>query len=866
MGMRIRKKLKHMLRGMRVNLIALFILFLLITIGQYIIRRTLMENAYETGTALSGNYASAEENALAVYESLLSFGSITMQNMIEEESSPGEIQSWVQKYSVYLQSVCGEKTVEPYFLIDGTCFGADGENVDVDFLTRQSWYQEALEKNGKTVYTDVYQSVPHDRPAVAMAQKINENNDVVMLNIFLDHFHVQLEALDLSFGDSFFLCDSTGKIIYKKTDMIASRKKMQQYVYGLMGKIKVGELESYDDFVIDMDRSQRAVYYSRLNNGWVSIITVPHSNILKNMDGYNVIFYCIIFSFILVFAALVAQDYRQNAKIERINETVRVLGNSYYALYRVDYMHNTYEMIKGSDHEREKLPPKGAYDDLLEVTGKAIIPDTCQEYKKSFSIENIKKLVSEEVRDFGGDFQRKFGKEYRWVSVRMLSDESLHSGEVVLCYREVEKEKQKQLQEQKLLENALDLAKKNAAAKQDFFRNMSHDMRTPLNAILGLSALAEDSCDNPEKMRDYIQKINASSRQLLNLINGILDLSRMQQDKILLNHQKFHLKECVDTCLEPFFVQAEHEKKKLKLEFSVENSWIMGDPSRVAQILNNMLSNALKFTVEGDSILVAVNQISGGEYPKYKFVVEDTGIGISKSFLPHLFEPYSRERRFNAEKETGIGLGMSITKNLIMQMEGEIYVESEPEKGTMFIFILPFAAAEDVRSDEEIEERELEEHSKEYSIEGLRILLAEDNEINMEITTELLSMNGASVSKAWNGKEAVSLFQQSPLFFYDMILLDMQMPEMDGCEAARRICTLQRPDAKKIPILAVTANAFAEDIAVTTAAGMDAHISKPIDFQALCRTIHQMRYREAAAQTEVMAESSARYCEKSDCG
>ena len=311
----------------------------------------------------------------------------------------------------------------------------------------------------------------------------------------------------------------------------------------------------------------------------------------------------------------------------------------------------------------------------------------------------------------------------------------------------------------------------------------------------------------------------------------------MEQGQVTLNNQRLDLRACVEECAEPFRVQAQTEGKTLALSFDLKQSWVEADGFRIQQILNNLLSNAFKFTERGDRIGLEVRQMDEGEYAKYQFVVTDTGIGMAPEFLPRLFEPYSRELRFSAKRAVGTGLGMPITKNLVAQMDGEITVDSQPGAGSSFTVVLPFA-----RADRE-EEQQTVRPAEEVSLAGRRILLAEDNEINMELATEILSMNGVEVTQAWNGREAVERFRDSEPFAFDAILMDMQMPEMDGCEAARRIRAMDRPDAEQVPILAVTANAFAEDVAATTAAGMNAHVSKPIDFPLLCRTLASLMPR-----------------------
>ena len=339
-------------------------------------------------------------------------------------------------------------------------------------------------------------------------------------------------------------------------------------------------------------------------------------------------------------------------------------------------------------------------------------------------------------------------------------------------------------------------------------------------------------------MSGYLKQITSSTRYLLELINDILDMSRMEQGKVVLDRRSFDLRGCVEECLAPFRVQAERDRKTLSVRFDLSPRPLMGDPFRVRQILNNLISNALKFTPEGGSVSLSVAQMDEGEYAKYKFVVADTGIGMSAEFLKRLYEPYARELRFSPKQASGTGLGMSITKNLVAQMDGEIQVESQPGRGSTFTVILPFAAAEESR--ETISQAA---ETTDFTLDGLHILLAEDNEINMEITVELLAAQGVQVTQAWNGAEAVEQFRQSPPGSFDAILMDMQMPLLDGCGAARAIRAMVRPDAGTIPILAVTANAFAEDISATTAASMDAHISKPIDFRILCQTLGRLARR-----------------------
>ena len=590
-----------------------------------------------------------------------------------------------------------------------------------------------------------------------------------------------------------------------------------------------------DPIIRDLDGQRRGVYYAQMDNGWYSIVTVPYDEIL---GGLRAVLWPLLLMFavsFLVMLLLAMREQRLEAGARRASETAQVLGNTYYALYRVDYQRETYEMIKGSDYVRKRIPPAGPYADLLRTAGEVIEADVYRDFTESFSCENIRELVRQRVRNFGGEFPRRFGEEYRWVSVRVLFDETLEPEEVVLCFREVEEEKQRQLRERRLLEESLQMARQNEDAKQAFFRSMSHDMRTPLNAILGSSELARRHLEDPAQTAGYLDRIDSSGRYLLGLINDILEMARMEHGQVQLEHRQFDLRECVEECLGAFRIQAERERKTLREEFQAERIALLGDDFRIQQVLNNLLSNAFKFTPEHGTVSLSVQQLDSGERANYKFVIADTGIGMSPEFLEHIYEPYARELRFSDRQASGTGLGMSITKNLVAQMGGEIQVESAPGAGSTFTVILPLAAGEEP----DHAARPAEQRGP-FSLEGLRVLLAEDNEINMEITTELLQSQGVQVTQAWNGEEAAARFRESTPFSFDAILMDMQMPVMDGCEAARQIRALDRPDAGAVPIIAVTANAFSEDVSATTAAGMDAHVSKPIDFAVLRQTLERL--------------------------
>ena len=828
-------------RRMRLPLVAFAALTLLTLAGILLIRTALLRNARETGPALSASCAAEEEGRLSVYETLLNFGVASLDSRLAAGESREEIRDFVGMYFRRVDSVLGSGVVDPYVVLDGEILAANPWEGDAEYdYASAPWYGQARSAEGRVIFTDVYTGAVYGRPVVTAAQSCAQDGAVMAFDILPEH--LSFEAAELKEEESFFLCDGKGTAVYQKTALELPQEEVQAYLTSLVERISSGELEG-GGAVRDMDGRRRAVYYTRLDNGWYSIVTVPYGVILGELWQVGWALLLMFAVSLLALFALARREQHLGERARRANETAQVLGNTYYALYRVNYERETYEMIKGSDYVRSRIPAFGPYGELLRTAGEVVEAEAFRDFTKSFSCENIRQLVDRQVSDYGGEFLRRFGDEYRWVSVRVLFDAALEAQEVVLCFREVEREKERQLQERRLLEDALQLAKQNEQSKQAFFRNMSHDMRTPLNAILGSSELARQHLDEPQRAAGYLDRIDSSGRYLLGLINDILEMARMEHGQVRLESRPFDLRKCVDDCLAAFRIQAGREGKALRENFAAGPETVVGDERRIQQILNNLLSNAFKFTPAGGEITLSVRQTESGEYGRYEFTVADTGIGMSPEFLRRIFEPYAREMRFGDRAASGTGLGMSITRSLAALMGGEIQVESEPGKGSRFTVVLPLPSAEPGQAGPAAEaaaRAAARPDAGAFTLEGLSLLLAEDNEINMEITTEMLAARGVRVAQAFDGAEAVELFRQSAPFAFDAVLMDMQMPGLDGCAAARQIRALPRADAQSVPIIAVTANAFAEDVAATAAAGMDAHISKPIDFKKLAQALEQL--------------------------
>ncbi len=400
--------------------------------------------------------------------------------------------------------------------------------------------------------------------------------------------------------------------------------------------------------------------------------------------------------------------------------------------------------------------------------------------------------------------------------------------------------KQEQEKDEKYKAELLIAAKKAEAAneaKTEFLQRMSHDIRTPINGIRGLVNMADHYADDMEKQTEYRTKVKEASNLLLELVNDVLDMSKLESGEIVLEEIPFNL----SSISREVFVVIEQMAAEQNIRVVWEKKEIthrdfIGSPGYVKRVMVNILSNAVKYNKENGQIYISCVEIPSEqpEMTTMEFVCRDTGIGMAEEFQKHIFEPFAQEHTGSRAKFAGTGLGMAISKKLVEEMGGTITFESEKGVGTTFVIRVPF------KIDPDADKREEPRNVSEKSIKGLHVLLAEDNELNMEIAEFVLQNEGAEVTKAWNGQETVELFRKSESGEFDVILMDIMMPVLNGYEAARRIRSLDREDAKKIPIIAMTANAFTEDRIRAKEAGMDEHVAKPVDAELLIKVIHKL--------------------------
>lgn len=524
-----------------------------------------------------------------------------------------------------------------------------------------------------------------------------------------------------------------------------------------------------------------------------------------------------------------------------ISQLATAAKAAYQMLIAVNLTQNTYHMLEYERSQVKRPEDTGCFDDLIKFELDTVHPDYRSEFigkfRRSALIDTYlggERIVSMEVPHLGAD------GVYHWNFTQVVRVESPHTDDLIeiTLSRNIDEERriqeetiEKERRTKQILEEALEKAERTGQAKSDFLSRMSHDIRTPMNAIIGMTELALMNTGNEEKIKEYLKTIAGSGERLLSLVNEVLDVSKIESGTFELAEKETDLCELVDEVAEMFRVTTEkmHQTFVVHVEKEI-HARVLADAGRINQILVNVLANASKYTEEGGMLSLSLRELKKEENQvgTYQFTVEDNGIGMKPEYVEHIFEPFSRADDSRISKIAGTGLGMTIVRNLVSMMDGDIQVESEYGKGSKFIITLYLT-----KCDASALTKPAETHCDSEVFAGLRVLLVEDNELNRQIAGEMLKLLGAHVESAENGEQAVNAVCSHPALYYDVVLMDVRMPVMNGYEAAKKIraCGMER--IEELPIIALTADAFAEDVRKASLAGMNGHLSKPVSMEQL---------------------------------
>ncbi len=833
----------------------IFILFLAFSFtGLYLFRNNTLKNAdsvsMEMATHLSIRSISVFERQKQLIETASWF---TYDKLWEAQMNNQEVDlvQWLRDCRILLEKHFDKTQFDLYASINNKIVAANfwhgDEQLDV---TSRPWYREAIKHRGQAVILDPYVDIYTGHQVVTISCTIGESNDVFVCDIYPEISQIT-EVQDLLLkGYAYFLIDKNGSLITFAGTENHNYREIQDFIdRNFIPELqRQGKLSGmhYTDL---QENRLHVVSYRDPVTGWYSILTAKYDTALAGYERVKELFLILLAAFFVIECAMLYREYRLSRQMEINNETLKVLANSYETIVRINFRTGKFTTLKAHREVIEflsKFPTDRAdtYEVLLKYLTEHICPEFRQSFEENYSLNSITHYALNRVRDVGHDYRFEVIQgQPMWYNVRILYDESLDLVESVLSFKMVDDEKMQELAEQQLLREALENSRRLEQSRNTFFASISHDMRTPLNGIIGLCRLifAQKGKNFKEDyINDTFKKIESSSKQLLHLVDDVLEISRPDQDKPP-QQLPFKLKESLVEALDVFKMMAVSENKHFNVSIDIEHNLVKGDFPLIRQVINNLLSNAFKYSAKGARIDFKLREIVELEgKTKYILEVADTGIGMSENFMSRIFLPYERELRL--KDVPGTGLGLVIVKSIVNRLNGDIRVTSKLDEGTVFTVIIPLDVLDesvDLDKTSSTPQEESEEQV-DFNIKGLKILLAEDNELNMEITSDMLELRGIDVVRAYNGKEAVEAFKNHPQDYFDAILLDMRMPVMDGCEAAQAIRALGGSYASSIPMIAVTANAFAEDIAATAASGMNAHVAKPIDFNILERTLARL--------------------------
>ncbi len=537
---------------------------------------------------------------------------------------------------------------------------------------------------------------------------------------------------------------------------------------------------------------------------------------------------------ILIASVRVVEDARR-----RESELLNALTRGYDRIIYVDMNQGRYRVIKSewNDLHEQVCGTLEELEELLQRYGQEYINPQDHSFAEMLNKLNIFANPGEKGGNYQATYQAKLDDEYQWIQFQAFYGGAmkLETGHIILTFRIVDEEKRRELDKNRILSDSLAKTEEAERVKKDFLSRMSHDLRTPINGIVGMLEIVKKSRNDPKQIEECLKKISISCDHLMSLVQDVLDMNNLESGRLELMDETFHL---------PSFLMEElvnisdrAEKGGLTYAFipgDFLHPNVIGSPKHVLQIFEHILDNAIKYNKPNGSIILSGREVSGnGQLATYEFVVEDTGIGMAPEFAKNIFEPFEQEHNGARTEYMGTGLGMSIVKKLVDQMNGSIKVESEPGEGTKVTFTIPFKVCEEAIAPE----------PENVDFTGLHVLLAEDNELNMEIAKFLLESEGMTVLCAANGQEAINIFRQTEENSIDVILMDIMMPVMDGLEAVREIRRMDRSDAETVPIIALSANVMDSDIKKTKMAGMDEHLPKPINTSLLLGAIAKCLHR-----------------------
>ncbi len=772
-----------------------------------------------------------------LYSYSLKTAAIELNNYIADNGSKQDYFNWLNQYYEHIKNTLYLQDINVYFANDDILIDRKyGDILMIDNkydYKSQEWYVMALKNPGvpifSTVYTDMYTkqlvatasiSLPDNKGVLGIDLQIN----TLGTNKFFNQ-----KTLDTKIN---FLMDNKGEIIaYYSKDGSKNNINNLPIITQIKEKI-INSKEADGSFKIkNPDGNKYSIFFKQYyETKYYSVAVIDDKEMYTSIEdeSYKYIIIFLLLAFVIIVAFL--DGYYLKKRADDSDNVVDMLGNIYYCIYRVNLETNTYNIIRNSGSKSCNMNSSGNYNDFFNKYILELDEASKEEFINSLSMDNLKEISKNNSFNMDKYFHENNQNTNEWINIRIIRNKTISKKYILLCFKQCGNEREQELAHIELLEEAVEALKESAAAKRLLYSSVSHDMRTPLNCIIGITELMTASINDKDKTLDYIEKIKISGAQLLTLISNFLEMAQAESKALDSNIIEFNLENKVKEICSLFSTIAEKENKNFTLDYNVIHNDIKGDANKLMHILSNILSNSFKYTKQNGLIKLSVTEIQVPGISRYQFTITDNGIGMSEEFLKKVFVPFNRESRADTKNITGAGLGLSIVNSQVKHMSGTIDIKSQYEKGTTVTIILPFKSQVTNIKTEEDKIENIE------SLTGINVLIAEDNIVNMQIITELLKLKNINVTQSFNGLEALNKFKDSEEGYFDLLILDIQMPVMNGLDTAKNIRQMDRKDAKLIPIIALSANVFDEDVAASLEAGMNAHMAKPVDLPALYKT------------------------------
>lgn len=979
------KKEKLIIRKMRNNILVLIAFIFVVLFCAIVLRRTLSSNTNQMGLSLVENCTSSEKSGIHACEIVLEIGVNYIEQREKEDISIEELREGLYPFMDGLIDTYGDENIQIYGKILNTTEIVSNDPA-LKELTKYNfmeagYYQEAVAAGGEIYISPVYTDYATGLPVITLCKVVPATGSYLAIDLKPSFFEHVNEKLVLPEDSSYYLVDEQRTLLYYKSCWNYDKETFQELVDSYIESAdNEGGISQVLENLEPMDGIVRNVYFHRMDNGWTGILTIPRDQILSGSDTFYYITAVLIAMGIAVFVFQFVREHevqKRNQVLRTENDRMAVQARIYqnamdstaracraiYYIYLDDNICDTVYPHYEAGTRREPFDNKVIHS----IKNGIVAEEHVSLVKEFLNVDNIRKqLACKDHMELQFERRKENSEGYEWcsIAITVAEKEGDELTAITIAIRSIDDMIRREEQQKEMLAQAVERAEAANHAKSDFLSRMSHDIRTPMNAILGMTSVATMHIDEKERVLDALGKITVSGKHLLGLINEVLDMSRIESGKVSLIESSFNLSDTIENLLTVF--RSQMESKGLALNAGIvklEHENVAGDEQHLQQIFMNIMGNAVKFTPSGGKISIHIEEKPSNmdHYGCYEFTFEDTGIGMEPEYIQKIFEPFSRAGDSRTGKIEGTGLGMSIAVNIARMMQGDIKVESELGKGSKFTvivylklddmmttnlamyngmrvlvvddeetacesscemlrslgmeaeYVLDGTAAlqrlsevdkgyfsviildwrmpgkdgletsKDIRRmigddisiiiqsaydwadieaealdagvndfigkplfksrlvrvlrealglDQEEKTSPLETFSKQ-DFSGKRVLLVEDNEINIEVAGELLSAVGIQVEMAVDGKQAVDVVQEKEPGYFDMVFMDIQMPVMNGYEAARAIRAAGRKDLEQIPIVAMTADAFADDIRKAEEAGMNDHISKPVDIERL---------------------------------